>query len=353
MLKKIALGGLFILSASSDAALPHPFQNERFAYQGHVFFNVSDSALAGERYLLNQQLSNVKLESDWAFSEKSQIKGLLIYNTLPTPVTPELYFEQLYLDLHEPALARFYFNAGRKWLPFGSYKNDLIYKPLTKAMGQTNEDTIIMAFDNRFYGSVSLFSPHSRVRSSRLDYYYNLNTGWHNDDYDVGFSYLYSFAESQLFQYNKGFGGYLFSTINSHVPAGAAYVNWHYRSYSTYLTFISALRPFESNELAYQNKGAVPKALSVQGGYEFQVRAVQAKASVFYDQSFEALALQLPEKRAGIGLALFPKPYLTLQLQYFKDINYKQSVMASGLNRPVRGYRGNRDTFALQAIVNF
>ncbi|QRN03058.1 LbtU family siderophore porin [Legionella sp. MW5194] len=351
-MKKPALGGLFILS-SSVAALPHPFENERFSYQGHVFFNVSDSAMAGERYLLNQQLSNVKLESDWAFREKSQIKGLLIYNTLPTPVTPELYFEQLYLGLHEPAMAWFYVDAGRKWLPFGNYKNDLIYKPLTKAMGQTNEDTLVMAFDNRVYGSVSLFSPHSRVRSSTLDYYYNLNTGWHNEYYDVGFSYLYSFAESQLFQYNKGFGGYLFSTINSHVPGGAAYVNWHYRGYSTYLTFVSALRRFDSNELAYQNQGAAPKALSVQSGYAFQVRTVPVKASVFYDQSFQALALQLPEKRAGVGLALFPKPYLTLQLQYFKDLNYKQSVMASGLERQVKGYRGNRDTFALQAIVNF
>ncbi|KTC98431.1 LbtU family siderophore porin [Legionella erythra] len=353
MLKKIALGGLLTLSAGLASGLPHPFENERFSYQGHVFFNVSDSALAGERYLLNQQLSNVKLESDLALWEQSGVKGLLIYNTLPTPVTPQLYFEQLYVGLHEPSMASFYFEAGRKWLPFGRYKNDLIYKPLTKAMGQTNEDALVMTYDNRFYGSVSLYAPHSHIRSSPLDYYYGVNTGWHEDEYDMGLSYLYSLAESQLFQYNKGFGGYLFTPINSHVPGGAAYVNWHDQRYSIYLTFISALRRFNLNELAYQNKGASPRAISVQSSYAFQWRAMQAKATVFYDQSVQALALQLPEKRVGIGLSVYPRPYLTLQLQYFKDINYPQAVVASGLNRQVRGYQGNRDTFALQAIVNF
>ncbi|VEG90855.1 LbtU family siderophore porin [Legionella spiritensis] len=330
-----------------------PRISDKLSYQGHVFFNVTDSAPVGESYLLNQQLSSVKLESEYQPGKWSRLKGLLIYNTTPTPITPTFFLEQLYAGVKRPELPKWYLEVGRKWLAFGSYRNDLIYKPLTKALGQTNEQIIVIGYDSLVYANAGIFYPHSRIQSSSLPVYYNLNGGFHKKHYDVGISYIYSLADSQLFQYNKGFGGFLSGSVTSHVPGMAAYANLKYRRFNTYITYVSAIKRFKVSEVSYQNAGALPHVFSVQTGYEIPLKNTLVKVIGFYDQSFQALALQLPQKRAGLGLSWYPSSRVTLQFQYFKDYNYSQFVQAGGLNRTITGNATPRNTFALQAIVNF
>lgn len=80
------------------------FKNEKLTYDGHLFFNAANSAIQGEKYLLNQQLSNIKMGSELQVTDWNKMKGLLIYNTLPTPVAPQFYFEQFYDELQiEPS----------------------------------------------------------------------------------------------------------------------------------------------------------------------------------------------------------------------------------------------------------
>lgn len=339
------------LHAISFAATEYSiFENKRFSYEGHVFFNATNSATQGEKYLLNQQLSNVKLDSKLQLTELNTLKGLLIYNTFPTPVTPTLFFDQLY-DEYKPS--GLFFEAGKKWLTFGNYKNDLIYKPITKALGQTNQITTVIGYDSLYYANLSLFEPYSRIKPSSLPFYYNLNMGIHNRNYDVGGSYIRSFAESQMAQYNKGFGGFLFRPIHSDVPGLAAYININHNKLSTYITYVTAVHSFLPEEISYNNRGARPKAFSFQSGYELHVKNIPYKITGFYDYSFESLALRLPKERIGVGLSAYPIRYLSLQFQYFKDYGYPDDTMASGLNRPVFGDCSKVNNFALQAILNF
>lgn len=58
------------------------FKNEKLTYDGHLFFNAANSAIQGEKYLLNQQLSNIKMGSELQVTDWNKMKGLLIYNTL-------------------------------------------------------------------------------------------------------------------------------------------------------------------------------------------------------------------------------------------------------------------------------
>lgn len=324
--------------------------------RGSIFFNVTNSGVQGENYLLNEQLSNIKLYTDLNLQKWGRIHTVFIYNTLPTPVNPRFYFDEAYYVLKKPA-SNFYLEVGKKWLPYGSYKNDLIYKPLTKALGQTNEYAVILGYDNYFYTNLSLFKPYSPIRSTSLPANYNWNFGLHEKQedrsYDVGVSYLYSFAESQLMQYNKGFGGFLGRTINSHVPAAAAYGNFRYKKFNTYVTYVSALKAFNENELSYQNSGATPGAVSIQSGYDLEVKNLPFKLIVFYDRSFEALALRLPKQRIGMGLNVYPTKYLDVQFQYFQDDGYGENVASAGLNRVVTGNSTMTNTAALQVVFNF
>lgn len=325
----------------------------KLTYQGHLYFNATKSGLQGEKYLLNQQISNLKLFLQQRLSPWGELKALAIYNKLPTPLTPRFYFEQFYLTFKSPQETKWYLEMGRKWVPFGSYQNDLIYKPLTKALGQTNEYTFIVGYHHCYNLSISLFSPHSRIQSSSLPAYYNINTGIHHDGYDLGISYLYSIADSQLFQFNKGFGGFLYKKIDSRVSGLAGYLNLRYQKFNTYLTYVSAVNAFKTYEVSYQNKGAIPKALSIQNGYEFNLQHKPAKIIIFYDHSFQALALKLPQKRFGAGFNIYPMSYLDVQFQAFKDYSYPKNVVASGLNKKVLGNSKIANTFALQLVFNF
>jgi hypothetical protein len=339
----------FITFADSADRL---FEQKKFTYDGHIFFNATNSAAQGERYLLNQQLSNIKLGSEWQLTDWNKANALLIYNTVPTPIAPSLYFEQLYdtFDLYPSQLI---FEAGKKWLVFGRYRSDLIYKPLTKALGQTNEVTTVLSYEDYTYANVSLFEPYSRIKSSSLPVYYNFNIGVHDAHYDVGASYLRSFAETQLSQYNKGFGGFLSQRIRSDVPGFSGYVNVQNNKWSTYLTYVMALRPFDKEDLSYNNKGAQPKAFSVQSAYDLKIKNIPFKMIGFYDYSFQALALRLPKKRVGVGFSIVPYRFLNVQFQYFKDYGYPDKATASGLSRLVIGNSVKVNNFALQAIVHF
>lgn len=338
-----------IAFADTGASLP---KTKRFSYEGHIFFNATNSATQGEKYLLNQQLSNIKLGSELWLTDWNKMKGLLIFNTLPTPVAPQLYFEQLY-DEFKIRPSNAYIEVGKKWLNFGSYKNDLIYKPLTKALGQTSETTLVLGYDNFHYVNVSFFEPFSRIQFSSLPLYYNVNIGAHNNNFDVGGSYLYSFAESQLLQYNKGFGGFLAQPLKNRVPGLASYFNIKYKKFNTYISYVAAIRPFALEDLSYNFKRATPKAFSIQSGYDFQIKSIPSKFIGFYDHSFQALALRVPQQRAGVGLSLFPSRYLSLQFQYFKDFGYGDYAIAGGLNHFVSGRHITVNNFALQAILNF
>lgn len=343
----VFFGNVFAFASTGNTL----FKSQNFTYDGHIFFNATNSAIQGEKYLLNQQLSNIKLGTELQVTDWNKMKGLLIFNTLPTPVAPQLYLEQLYDEFKMPPSNAF-FTIGRKWLTFGNYKNDLIYKPLTKALGQTNEATAVIGYDSLYYANASFFEPYSRTKTSSLPLYYNLNAGLHNKIADLGVSYLYSLADSQLFQYNKGFGGFLSHPLKTRVPGFATYFNLRHKRISTYLTYVTAVKPFAIEDMSYNSKRALPKAFSVQSGYDINVK-LPFKIIGFYDYSFQALALGLPEQRLGIGLSMNPSPYLSIQLQYAKDYGYGNNAIASGLNHFVSGRNIKMNNFALQAILNF
>lgn len=351
--KRTILLAFLLLSTTGVAATKKTLQPGQFSYDGHVFLNATKSAVRGENYLLNEQLSNIKLATDWQIKSWLKWHGLVIYNTAPTPIMPTIFIEQAYLEANHPTKSGWFMVAGKKWLTFGNYKNDLIYKPLTKALGQTNNGAFEIGYDQHYYANATLAYPHSKVRTSSLPLYYNLNAGFRQSFYDVGASYLYSISDSQLFQYNKGFGGFLWNTIQSQVPGTALYGNFKYGRFNTYLTYVSALHPYYQNELSFQNKGAKPSAISVQHGYTFNIKHIPVKLIAVYDQSFQALALKLPRKRVGFAVNIYPHRFLDVQFEMFKDYNYSAGMTAVGLNKTIKGNGKVTNTYALQLVINF
>ena len=318
--------------------------------KGFIYLNATESASQGEKYLLNQQLSSVQWGVDWTPTTTTKVHSLFVYNPWPTPIYPTFYFEELYAEFKK--LPYGYIDIGRKWVPFGNYRNDLIYKPLTKALGQINEEAIQIGYANTFYGSLAFFKPHTEINTQNIPISYTLNLGMQQESYEVGVSYLSSIAETQLFRYNKGFDGFLGATIESQVPGFASYWNWKYKKINANLTYVTAVTYFEKGDLSYNQQGAQPSAVSLQSGYEFDTGFCPAKIIGFYDHSFQSLALKLPEERAGIGLNLFPVKYVDVQFQFYKEYSYPENAKSSGLNTEVNGSGDISNTAALQVVLH-
>lgn len=342
---------LFIYWVAMPAIAEITIIPDKLTASGYLYLNATESAAQGEKYLLNKQLSSIQLNLDWKPTNTAIVHSVFIYNPWPTPIASRFYFEQLYTEFKITPF--WYTNVGRKWMPFGNYRNDLIYKPLTKALGQTNEDAIQLGFNDKYYASLAIYKPHTTIDSQQIPISYTMNLGVKEDYYDFGVSYINSIADTQLFRYNKGFGGFLNTKIDSEVPGFAGYLNWKYKKTNANLTYVSAITAFKADDLSYEQQGARPAAVSLQSGYEFTIINVPAKIIGFYDRSLEALALKLPEQRAGVGFNLFPYKYIDLQLEVYKDYAYAADKKASGLDEKVNGSGNISNTVALQVLFHF
>ncbi len=110
------------------------------------------------------------------------------------------------------------------------------------------------------------------------------------------------------------------------------HANLGHGPYNLAAEYIAALRKFSTSDLTFNNKGAQTSALDIQGNYSFHVVNKPATLSAGYQQSWKALALNLPEHTvvASAGISLFRD---TIEkIEYRHDINYKSSDNASGGN---------------------
>lgn len=330
---------------------------ERLNIRASLFLNATRSSLPGGRYLLNEQLSNIKFNADLRLNDWNRFHAVLIYNTAPTRLNPGLFFDEAFLQTKNSSQSPWFFESGKKWLTFGNYKNDLIYKPFTKALGQTNEYAIVAGYEKNAYANISVFNPYVHVRNASAPFSYNFNAGIKQEaapfSYNAGLSYLASMTDTQLFLFNKGFGGLLHHHIDNTVPGAAAYLNLQYKNWTAYASYVTALHSFNKNLISFQQVGAQPAAFSIQSGYEFSLHNTRLKFIGFYDHSFQALALLLTKRRVGAELNIYPTTYTDVQLQFSRDFNYTPGESAQGLNKTVTGSSIKTDTLALQVILYF
>jgi len=342
---------IFLVSnVLAEPSLTSPF----FSYNGVTYLNVTHSGLHGEKYLLNKQLSTVQISLDLRPVPWGKFHSLFIYNRTPTPVAPTLYFDEAYFEFSTTATSTLV--VGKKWLGFSANKTDLIYKPLTKALGQTNETVVGGSFAlDKVYSQLTFFQPHSKM-TSILPLQYSFNLGVKDDSSlvsDVGIGYISSIADSSLLQYNSGFGGFLNHRLQNQIGGIALYANLKYKPFSSYLSATSAERNFSKQDLSYQNHGAQPSALSIQSSYDFKVKHTPLKFIIFYEESFQALALLLPKRRAGTGLNIYVHKNVDFQFQIFKDYSYADNIQATGLTKKVTGSSTIRTTGAFQLVFRF
>lgn len=234
-----------------------------------------------------------------------------------------------------------YLGLGKNSILFGLGEGELAYKPL-RMRGGMRERTLIASYQRDYYARFSLF--HLRAMNTFIasPTYYNANIGFHRMNrtisYDIGTSYLYSIMESPIFQNSSLARSSKGSTwmTNRHIPAYTSYANFRYKKLNTYVSYLSATGTMDKSKVRPQQSDAIPKAIRFLSSYDIKIREMPCTLIGFYDHSYQAFIVHLPERRVGFGLNIHPTRRTSVQLQYSRDFNYKTDTSKLIIkNKPV------------------
>lgn len=249
-------------------------------------------------------------------------------------------------------LAPLYGTIGQAYVPFGVYASNMLSAPLTQLLGRTKARYVGVGYSqangNNLYGSVYTFKGDSGTTSNsnrinqggiNLGFKY-VNGGWNAD---VGAGYIASVTDSEGMQAtggsSNGFTGFGATSaaekLHRQIPGIDVYGSVGYGQFALIAEYLTAADKFAIANMSFNNHGAKPSALNVEGSYSFKVLSKPTSFSIGYQQSREALALLLPKNRyiATLNTSIWKSTIASLE--YRHDVNYGRSDSAFGQNLAV------------------
>ncbi|MGB3647444.1 MAG: LbtU family siderophore porin [Desulfobulbales bacterium] len=227
-----------------------------------------------------------------------------------------------------------YLNAGKMYVPFGSFESNMISDPLTLELGETRESAALVGFEvSDFYGSLYAFN--SDINETGDDdkiasFGANAGYGYENDNMslDIGADWINNIAATDIF---KGYFGDAGITAVQDYPSGlTAHLTLGYGPFMLIGEYLGALDAFQTGELDFNGRGAEPSAWNLEAAYTRESKGKETTFAVGYQKTGEALALELPEERilASIGVEIWK--YTSLALEYLHDEDYSVNDGGTG-----------------------
>lgn len=287
--------------------------------------------------------------SSWASAEAVLAYDSTMINDAPRFSNSRIFIERAFATIGNFDEAPVYGTLGQFYVPFGSYSNVQIVDPLTKTLARTLARAFKLGFyKNNLYAGIYAFKGEtSIVGDNPLINNGGINLGYkyigQNFTVEVGTSYIMNLADSKgmliVSSPNQatfsGFGSSGSSTLQHQVPAGDLRATFAYGNLSLITEYVTALRGFDRADMMFNNHGATVGALFIHPIYNFHIfNNRPAFISGGYQQSWEALALHLPQNSyvATLGISLWKST--SEKLEYRHDINYQFSDIASGGGLP-------------------
>lgn len=243
----------------------------------------------------------------------------------------------------------FYFTAGQIFVPYGRYSSSMISSPLTMSVARTKARPFILGYksqeDTGPFAAVYGFKSDTLLGDSGVG---GVNLGYvfkaHPDiTGEIGGGYISSIADSQGLQNNGSvpyttFGGFASLTNGSEfirkVSGADVHANISFDRYSLTAEWVGATSAFRVEDLSFNGYGAKPQAAQLEAGVTFMAFHKPASIGVGYQWSKEALALNLPRRRASGVFNISLWKDTVESLEYRHDIDYKGYQFANGIAPP-------------------
>lgn len=286
-------------------------------------------------------------------------------------VVENIYLSRAFLTVGNLEKFPVYGTIGKIYVPFGTYSSDMIADPVTKLLAKTKDEALEIGFyKNGVYGSVYTFrgdsyeGDNTEIENGGV----NLGYGFKNDkiSIDFGAGYIYNMADSQGMQStgnnNSSFEGFgtndSTEKLDHPVAGGDVHASFNYNlkygSLGLLAEYISALDSFDQKDMTFNSQGAQPAALNVEAVYRFEIMEKPTFIAATYGQSWEALALNIPEYSyvGTFGISLWKSTVEKFEFRH--ELNYGSGDTASGSGYAVApSDRRDRNIGMLQIDVYF
>lgn len=239
--------------------------------------------------------------------------------------------------------------GGQQYVPFGTYQTNLVSDPLTLEIGETRETAVVAGFESDgFAGGLYLFNGdideggESDIDSFGLFASYGKEN--ENSSFRVNVGYISNIGDSDGLQesINDNLAG---DDFHDQVPGVTLDAMYSTGPFTFIAEYTAATDNFHVSELTYKGRGAEPSAFNIEAGYGFVLAGKEATLAIAYQETDEAAALGLPEKRIAAAIAVDIMENTSLSFEWAHDDAYRSSDGGSGEN--------GGDTLTAQLAVEF
>jgi len=256
-------------------------------------------------------------------------------------------FDEAILTIANPDASPFSLAAGRMYVPFGNFDSALVSDPLTLEIGETRETAVQLGYiANGLHVLTYGFNGDTKDGGSdHVDGYglalgYSLEAEGDGLGFDAGLSWISNLADSDTLQEAVTDP----DNLSDKVPGWSAHASLQMAGFTLIGEYLSAVDDFDAADLAFKGAGARPSAWNLEVDYGFEIAGREAVVAVAWQETDEALALELPEKRWLAALSVGIYDQTTLALEYAHDEDYGTEDGGSG---------EETDTVTLQLAVEF
>lgn len=270
--------------------------------------------------------------------------------TPQTTANSNVFLDKGFVTLGDLKALPLYVTMGQAFVPFGLYSSNMLSAPLTQSIFRTKARYVQLGYakpnGRDLYAAIYGFNGDSNTDTSTQMNQGGINLGYKGGtecfNYDIGAGVIANIADSDGMQSNgaeTGFTGFGATSatelLNHQVPGVDMRANFGFGRYSLLTEYMTATRSFSPENLAFDEHGSRPSAFNIEGSYSFEAFHKPTSFSLGYQQSKQALALLIPERRviAAINTSIWKSTIASLE--YRHDFNYSNSDSASGQNTTV------------------
>ncbi len=264
----------------------------------------------------------------------------------------------------------FYFSIGQMYAPFGTYSSYRINNSPIKVLGRAKDRMAVVGFNSNAGLEAQLFALSNELHykhgsniadhlGANLAYRHNFQDGhWY-----VGASYIGALAESRglllnAFKVAKSSAEVGSTTLHKKVRGLNLRGRVNYKDITLLGEYVTALGRFDVQDLSFNGRGALPRALELGAAYNFKLFGRPSSLGLGWGRSWEALAIALPRHSYYLSYNMFLFKNTLLGFEWKHDINYPVGSTAKGSNTlPAKeitkaGSR-HRDTYSVKLGVYF
>ena len=279
-----------------------------------------------------------------------------------------MYLNRGFITIGNLNKAPVYFSLGLMNAPFGRYLSEMLTNPPTQTFGQTRDPMALLGFYKdgiyaegyAFQGDASTSNNASGINNGGVNLGYKYDNG--TNVVNIGAGAINDIADSLGMQKTgaapMAFQGFGFSSGTENlyhlVPGFDVHGRLTLNNLTLYSEYITATRSFDPRDLSFNNSGAQPQALHLEGDYNFNMFHWPSVFTLAYGHSWQALGVNIPQDSyiAEVTTSIWKD---TIEaIEYRHDKNYPACDNSGGSGFPVvASAGGSQNTVTLQAGVYF